>query len=45
VDPDLKKGKEEKARESLGFEELGAKLKFKLVESTPRGKGDKIFIN
>jgi len=45
VDLDLKKGKEEEAIESLGFEELGAKLKFKLMESTPRGKGGRIFIN
>ncbi len=42
---DLKKGKEDKAIESLGFEELGEKLKLKLVDSRPRGKGDKIFIN
>jgi len=41
----LKKGKEDKAIESLGFEELGEKLKLKLVESTLRGKGDRIFIN
>jgi len=37
VDLDLKKGKEEEAKESLGFEELGAKLRLKLVESSLRG--------
>jgi len=41
----LGKGKEEEARESLGFEELGAKVKLKLVDSIPIGKGDRIFIN
>jgi len=42
----LEKRKEEEARESLGFEELGAKLKLKLVDSRPRGKGDRFpFIN
>jgi len=45
VDLDLKKGKEEEARQSLEFEELGAKLKLKLEESTPKGNGDKIFID
>jgi len=39
VDLDLKKGKEDEAIESLGFEELGSKLRLNLVELTPRGKG------
>ena len=39
MDQGLEKRKEEEAKENLGFEELGAKLKLKLVDSRPRGKG------
>jgi len=41
----VKRKEEELERESLGFEELEAKLKLKLVNLRPRGKGDIIFIN